>query len=360
MNSSERQSNVAFFIGYIVLFYLLGLMIWPYLSAGIFAGILAGTFYPLKMRLQKNLGRKWAATVTLFLMIATLFAPSVYILFELSKEAVLLFEFLKNNLTEEVIEEILFGEGLFGNAYIPTLLEEIFTLLSIEYNVQTIQGLILDSAKTTSSYLIDMVNSWVSNILDFLFQLIIMMVVIFSLLLEGERVKEFFLQLSPLPSEEEELVITKFNQMNYVTMVGNGIGGIIQGVLAGVGFWYFGFESVVLWTTTMIIFAFIPMVGISFVSVPASIYLMVSGQMTEGIVLLVYCTVIALVVEQWFKPKFVGNRVKIHSTLVFLSIIGGMGVFGFLGIFYGPLIISIFLTFVDLYHKRYTYPAYER
>ena len=145
----------------------------------------------------------------------------------------------------------------------------------------------------------------------------------------------------------------KFNQMNFVTLVGNGIGGLIQGTLAGMALWMAGIESIFLWTTAMVILAFIPMVGMSVIYVPAGIYLWFSGKITEAIAVLTFCTLVAFWVEQWFKPKFVGKRVAMHSVLVFLAILGGMTVFGFLGIFYGPLIMSIFLTFVDLYKKRY-------
>ena len=103
----------------------------------------------------------------------------------------------------------------------------------------------------------------------------------------------------------------------------------------------------------MIVLAFIPLVGISIVYIPVCIYLLIIGNFVSAIVLLIYCTTVSLIVENWFKSIFVGNRAEIHSTLIFLSIVGGLVVFGIPGIFYGPLIISIFLTFVDLYHKRY-------
>ena len=180
-----------------------------------------------------------------------------------------------------------------------------------------------------------------------------MMLMVYTFLVDGPEIKRFMLDLSHMPDDEEELVFEKFNQMNFVTLIGNGIGGLIQGVLAGIGFWFAGIESIMLWTTSMVFLAFIPLVGISIIYVPACLYLLIIGKIWGSVILFVYCTVISLIIENWFKPKFVGNRVKINSTLVFVSIIGGMSVFGIPGIFYGPLIASIFLTFVNLYHKRY-------
>jgi len=353
--TSDIQSTIAFVIGYGVVFYLLGLMMWPYLNTLVFAAMLSGSFYPMRTWFRDHWGIRpyAAASLTLLVIIVTLFLPSIYLVIGLSEEAVSVFNYLKETLTENFLEDILFGEGLFGNSFIPNFLEELFLAFNLEYNVATIQSLILDSAKFTSTYIINMANQLLGDILMFLFHLIILLVVIFAILLEGDHFKKFLMLLSPLPKEEEELMLEKFNQMNYATLVGNGLGGIIQGCMAGLGFWLVGFDSILLWTTTMVILAFIPMVGMSFVYVPAGIILLVQGRIVEGVILLIFCTMAALAVEQWFKPKFVGNRVQINSVLVFLSIVGGMSVFGFLGIFYGPLIISIFLTFVEIYLQRY-------
>ena len=346
-----KHSNFTFLMGYLVLFMLMGLLLWPYLHAVIFAGILTGAFHSTSHFLIKRLGMNTttAAGIICVLIVTALFVPIVFLTKQLSSEAFTLYQQLKVNLTEEVLEDVFFGEG-----YIPRLLQDLFTILDMDYNVTTLQGLILDTAKSTSTYVFDTINGWISNIFVFLFQFLIMLVVVFSLISEGEAIKQFFLELSPLPNDEEELVIKKFNQMNYVSLVGNGLGGCIQGGLAVLGFWWVGIDSLLLWMTVMIILAFIPLVGISIIYVPACLYLYFNDRSVDALVLFSWCTFISLVVENWFKPRFVGDRVKINSTLVFLSIIGGLNVFGLVGIFYGPLIISIFLTFVNLYHKRYS------
>ena len=180
-----------------------------------------------------------------------------------------------------------------------------------------------------------------------------MMIVIYGLLIKGDVLKKYVFELSPLPEEQEQTILTKFNQMNYVTLVCNGIGGVIQGVLGGIALYFAGIGSVILWTVLMIILAFIPLVGISIVTLPASLYLMLTGSVSSGVILLLFTTAVGLVVENWFKPKFIGERIQIDSTFVLLAIIGGMAVFGMAGIFYGPIIGILFLTHVELYHEHY-------
>ena len=145
--------------------------------------------------------------------------------------------------------------------------------------------------------------------------------------------------------------------MNYVTLVCNGLGGLIQGLLAAIGLAIAGVQSIFLWFVVMTILAFIPLVGISAVTIPTSIYFMLTGEVSKGVMLFIYTTMVSLIIENWFKAKFIGSRIQINGMLIFFYIIAGMSVFGVAGIFYGPLILSIFLTMVDLYHTHYYNPA---
>lgn len=345
------HSNIVFLLAYIGLFALLGTLFWPFVTPIIFACILAGTFYPAMMYIihRFKLRRKWAALIICILIVAAVLVPSIFLVTQISQEAFQLYQYLRTKLTEDNLEQV-----LFGIKYFPEIAQEFFDMVNMEYDLSGVQNFILDGAKNISSILFNLINSWITNLLAFLVEFLVMLVVIFGLLVDGPRLKRFALKLSPMPDEEEELVIQRFNQMNFVTIVGNGIGGMIQGGLCGVGFWMAGIESVALWTTAMTILAFIPLVGHSMIYIPACIYFLFSGEILTSLVLLVYCLSISLIVENWFKPRFVGNKVEINSIVVFLSIIGGLSVFGIVGIFYGPLIISTFLTFVSLYHKRYT------
>ena len=175
-----------------------------------------------------------------------------------------------------------------------------------------------------------------------------MLVFIYSLLIKGTEIKNFLFKIIPLQDEVVSLTFDRFNQMNFVTLVCNGIGGIIQGVSAGFIFFICGIESIFLWTVVMIILAFIPLVGISIISVPAGIYLIITGNTFLGIFLITACALIAFAVENFFKPKFTGNRVKIDPILLLFGILGGLSYFGMAGIFYGPIIIAMFLNFVQI------------
>ena len=101
------------------------------------------------------------------------------------------------------------------------------------------------------------------------------------------------------------------------------------------------------------ILAFIPVIGISLVFIPAFLILLIAGEVAKAFTVLVPLAVIATVVEYWLKPALVGRRGQMHTLLVFLSLIGGLAAYGALGILIGPLMMTAFLTLVGIYREHY-------
>lgn len=373
----QKVSNSYFVVLFLGFLGLILYMIWPFVSAVLFAAILGGTFRPIYSRIyaklhpdlkldesldeeerkkaeevikkKENMTKMMAGVITCVGIILLIFLPLIWMGINLSREAYDLYQSIQSTVSREWIDEI-----FFGDSWIAMKTKDLFASLQIDYNFETLEKWIVEGAKTVSLFVFETINSWLSNVFGFLFQFIIMMILIYTFLVHGPELGNFLFHLSPLPEDEEKDLTNKFIQMNYVTLVGNGLGGIIQGVLAGFGFWFAGIGSVLFWTTAMIILAFIPIVGISIIYIPACIYLLFHGDILAGILLFIYATGVSLVVENWFKPRFIGKSVEINSFVLFFSIVGGMAAFGMGGIFYGPLVVMMFLSFVALYFKKFS------
>ncbi len=330
--------------------FLAGLLAWPHLTGIIFAGILAGTFAPLQRGLVRGRGwrRERAAVVVCLVIIVVIVLPAIYVLVRLADEVSSVFHLVQAPETLAMLHHHLFGEGRIAAAA-----ERLFLFFRPDqvYGAETVQAILEETARELSGSALTLLNALVGNLFSFLYQFTVMILVVFGLLAYGEDVKRFLAGLSPLPADDMETILDRFNEMNYVTLVCNFIGGIIQGGLAGISFALAGVPSPLLWTVVMIILAFIPLVGISFISVPASLYLLAVGQTVPAVLLLAWCGGVAIVTENWFKPLFMGNRVQINSLLILLSILGGMSAFGMAGIFYGPLIVLLFLTAAEFVHR---------
>ena len=355
-NTLNNRANVFFWVAFFFLLFLNWIIFKPILGPIIFAAILAGSFYPVFEKIEKikKIGTHSAASLTCLLIMVIVFIPLVYLVIKLSSESLKLYQSVAEGLSEKDVKDFLFGDGMVAE-----LIKKSLAPFNIDFGPEFLKAKILPYFKFLSTWLLKVFNSWVGNFFSFCFDFIIMILVIFGLLSEGQTLKKFIFKLSPLPDAWEQRMVDKFNQMNYVTLVCNGLGGVLQGGLATIGLALSGVSSLSLWFTLMSLLAFIPLVGISLVYIPASLYFLLIGKVGTGISLFIYCTVVSLIIEKGFKPKFIGKRVGISSLLVLFYIIGGMSAFGMAGIFYGPLLCTIFLTAVAIYHEKYDEPIGE-
>ena len=108
-----------------------------------------------------------------------------------------------------------------------------------------------------------------------------------------------------------------------------------------------------MWGAIMGILAFLPIVGIGVVFIPAAAFLFLKKRIAAAVFFVVFYIILSSGVEYLLKPRLMGKQVKMHSLMVFFSILGGLKLFGMLGIIYGPLVAVAFLTLADIYHSSY-------
>ncbi len=136
-------------------------------------------------------------------------------------------------------------------------------------------------------------------------------------------------------------------------MLGSGTASLLQGLVAGIAWVVVGLPSPVLWGILMAIAAFLPLVGIAAVVIPATIYLWIGGRPLAAVMFLFFCMGQSFFFEYGLKPRLIGSSMRMNNLLVFLSLLGGIMGFGIPGLLYGPLIMTLFLTLVQLYQTRY-------
>ncbi len=146
------------------------------------------------------------------------------------------------------------------------------------------------------------------GLVQFIFGFIFWVVVLFYLLVDGKTARMWFRDTLPMPADEQQLLSARFMDMASSLVVGNGLAGIIQGVAGGVVFAAAGLPGPVLWGAVMGILAFIPVIGISIVFIPAFLILLIAGETFKAFAVFVPLVLISTVVEYWLKPMLVGRR----------------------------------------------------
>ena len=128
---------------------------------------------------------------------------------------------------------------------------------------------------------------------------------------------------------------------------------VLQGILGGIGFFVVGIPNPVFWGFIMTILAFLPIVGTGLIWGPAGIILIAEGNIIWGIFLLVYGFFIVAGIDNIIRPRIISGKGKIHPIVALIGIIGGLKVFGFLGIIIGPLIAALFITMAEFFYEDY-------
>jgi predicted PurR-regulated permease PerM len=276
-----------------------------------------------------------------------LFVPVSFFVGILANEAYDMYLRAKGALLSNPLKE------LIENNRIVDRINDILINFNITITGDEVNRAVAEFGRAVGLYLYEQARSMTANIFSFLIDFFFMLLIIFYLLIDSPRLMKFIVRLSPLPDDQDEKLFQKFKDMAGAILVGNGFGGLIQGTLGGAVFAIFGFQSPVLWGVIMGLLAFLPIVGIGAVFLPAALYLFLQGRIGAGIFFVAFYAVLSGGVEYFFKPKIVGQRVQMHTLLVFLAIIGGLKLFGILGIIYGPLVVTAFLTLSDIYESSY-------
>ena len=345
------------FISKLFLVILLGALIlvfklfWTYISAIVLALLIASAFYPLYSWVRKGLFRGNERSASLFMslfILLVLVIPVGGFVGTLSNEAFDFYNRTKDSVSLKKIQEALEGDSIWARR-----IKKAVKLSGIELNPKAIEGLATSIGKNVGLFLSKQLGAIASNLLSFLIHFFLMMLVIYYLFRDGPRLKDYISGLLPFPVGQQELVVNKFREMGRAVIFGNGLSGIIQGVLGGLGFAVFGLGSPFLWGTLIAFMAFLPIIGASIVFIPATAIFLVQGEVGIAIGYLAYNACYSAIMEYLVKPQLLGKGLHMNSLLVFIGILGGIKLFGILGIIYGPLIITIFFTLAEIYRLEY-------
>lgn len=336
-----------FLLLFLISIIMAGRLLWPFLSILVLSFLLAGLFQPVYTYLQKWFSNEFSSLVTCFVIILLVFIPLMFFIVALSSEALDLYHLSKGTNINLKLRELLF-ESFFMDK-----IRNVLAGYGIILDPEKLTAILTDFSGKTGLFLFNQAKAWAANIMVLIFNFALMIITIYFLLIDNDKLIDFLLQVSPMPDEQEKQLIQKFKQITDAVLIGNGICALIQGILGGLAFVAVGMGSPILWGGIMLILAFLPIFGIGLVLIPASIVLMLQGHPTQGVIMLIFYAGLSFSVEYALKPKLVGRQVKMHTLLVFLAILGGLKLFGFLGIIYGPLIITIFLTMSEIYITNY-------
>jgi predicted PurR-regulated permease PerM len=328
-------------------FYLFYRILLPFLQPILWAVFLALVLFPAHRKLQRLLRRGGflPAMVMTVLVTLVIVLPFSVLMVSLGQEAGDAYHAF-----EEMIQTGRLKATLEQAKELPVL-KQILSRLDQTFNLSSLEPIdfILKNLRQISAVLLSQSSKILKGVSGFLIAFFFTLLSLYYLFKDGERLFDGLKGILPIPPRERDLLIGRFRDMVNATIFGGLFIAIIQGLLGGLAFWTLGIGSPLLWGTAMALFSFIPLGGTALIWIPAAVLLIIEGAVGKGVILLAIGVFIISSVDNFLRPLVVGAKTHTHPLLLFFTVIGGIQVFGMIGVITGPLIASLCLTLIEIY-----------
>ena len=188
---------------------------------------------------------------------------------------------------------------------------------------------------------------------NFILAVTITLFVVYYVLTDGQRLVDYIRRAAPLPARQVDFLMQEARQGLRAVFVGQILTSLIQGGLGGIGFIIAGVPGAIVWAAVMAVLSLLPVVGAFLVWMPAALLLFLKGEIGWSIFLFAYGLLVVSQVDNFIRPKLIGNRANIHPLFVLLGVLGGVTVFGFIGLFLGPLLVAVTISVLRVWESDY-------
>ncbi|HKZ08066.1 MAG TPA: AI-2E family transporter [Methylomirabilota bacterium] len=318
-------------------------ILWPFYGAVLWGTMLAIVFAPLNRRLTGRFrGRRTAAAlVTLVLVIVIVILPLIFVGALLVDQAADVYARVKSgelNVGEHFQRVV---QALPGWA--ARLLER-FGLTELT----AVQQRLSDGLMRGSQFFAAQALTVGQRTFDVVVSFFVMLYLLFFFFRDGDDLVRRIRAAVPLSGEHQRALSENFTLVIRAIVKGTVVVAIVQGALGGFMFWLLGIRGALLWGVVMAVFSLIPAIGTAIVWLPVAVYLLATGAVWSGLILLGYGVLVIGLVDNVLRPVLVGKDSRMPDYVVLVATLGGLAVFGANGIVLGPIIAALFLAAWDI------------
>lgn len=342
---NKKLNNIFVSLAIGVTVYLNYLILKPFLSPVLLGVIFSIVFYPVYIKLLKfTKGKKGIASLVVCLLVTIIIIiPLIFLTGSIVSEIISLYERIDAAVQAGSYKDLL---PFLDDKTLQNLYQKVNRyLMALQMDTKNI---FLNTLKESSYFGISMLTGSIKNLSLFIVNLFLMLFTMYYLLKDSNMIAAEVKGLIPLPEHQKERIFSRLKDIIYATIYGTLICGAIQGFLGGLAFWVLGLTSPVLWGVIMGLLAVFPVFGAFFIWLPASVILLIQGNYISAITLLLWGVFIISLIDNLIWPLLVSGRAMLHPLATFFSFLGGIIVFGPIGLFIGPFVFALFLILLDI------------
>jgi predicted PurR-regulated permease PerM len=335
-------------IALVIALYLCWLLVQPFATVILWATVLAVVFYPMHRRIRLRVGSpSGAAILSTFAVVVLILLPATFITVAVVRELAGAADSLQAGLQRLGSMSTIPGLGwvlerIRGYVNIDPVAAQQF----LSARLQALGG-----ALAASTLLV------VGGAVGAVVQIILVVFTLFYMFRDGDRIRRALYDTLPVERMQMHDIAVRTRDVIAATIYGVLVISAIQGTLGTIIFSILGLPSPLLWGVVMFFLSMIPMAGAFLVWVPAAIYLAITGSYIKAALLVGWGILVIGSIDNFLSPRLVGRRARLHELLIFFAVLGGLEVFGVLGVVLGPVIVAITLALIEMLRHAHRPPA---
>lgn len=344
--SRSHLLTFAFFAAFIFLLYQMTGLLVPFSAALLWAAVLTLALHPLHQRVLRRVKNRQglAALImtafTLFLVVG----PAITVLTICATQAVDLYQVISQGVQSGKYLELWNS----ASASFSARLQSVPLLSGLD-----VKGLALKGLGELSSGLAGQLGPLLKITLALLIDLGVMLIAVFFFFRDGEAYYQTIMDMLPFSPEHKQSMSKRVHDTFMAVINGMFLVALLQGLMTGIGFALFGIPFSVFWGLIAAALALLPVGGAALVWVPGTIFLFLTGSVISSIAFSVWGLLLVSLPDNFLKPLLIGKKARLPAFFLFIGILGGLQVYGLLGILFGPLVVTLLSVFVQIYQEEY-------
>lgn len=330
------------------------LMVLPYEQYLLLAILLAYLLYPLQCRLREYVGSRGSAGLLIVGSFLAVIVPlGVLVGVGVRQASTILVAIERGEFSVGAIES-----RLSEQTGIPMNIDRIL----VEWNLDP-SALLGGSGGDGATALLGNVSQVLGNVVSVIGSLsniaigiTVLLFVLYYLLADGPALAAWLRAVSPVRETTIDRLYERSDRLMWAVVFGNILVAVVQGVLLGIGFAVLGVPNAIFWTITTTVLALLPIIGASVVWLPAAGYLVLVDRPVIAVALFVYGALVVSLSDNYLRPMIGGREARLNPGLFVVGLFGGLAVFGFMGLFFGPVVLGLLKVLVEVF-AEYRPPA---
>ncbi len=319
----------------------------PFLTEIFVAAIMVSVFYTPYVRFTKFLRgrRQLAAVLMCLLLLVLIILPTIKFIAYAGGQSISAYNITVNFFNSHTVNDLLkidfLNRGVLRYLHLNT------------YNLDnsTFQNTVLSILKQSSNWLLSGASILLKSTTDFVISLLIIIVTMYFFFVDGKKMLKQLMALTPWPQKYNDELFHKFQVVSRSTFLSNFASAAAQGIVGAIGFGIVGFPPL-LAGILVTLFSFLPL-GSTIFYLPMAVFYLLIGDIWQGIFILLWGMLIISTVDNIVRAYMIKDEAEINPIFVLLSILGGIGVFGFWGVILGPLVVALTVTVLHIYKMEF-------